>query len=72
MIIPLTYSHLFNAQDSEPQELWVLTGLLHCRALEAAYETFCARVREFFARSLPGLASTEAESAATLNQSPSG
>ena len=51
-IIPLSDSRLLYERAGEPKELWILPGLLHCRALEAAYEPFCARVREFFARTL--------------------
>ncbi|MDP8923947.1 MAG: alpha/beta fold hydrolase [Chloroflexota bacterium] len=51
-MIPLRDSHLLYARAGEPKELWVLPGLLHCRALEAAYEPFCARVRAFFERSV--------------------
>lgn len=51
-IIPLSDAHLLYERASEPKELWILPGLQHCRALEAAYEPFCTRVREFFGRSL--------------------
>lgn len=52
-MIPLRDARLLYARAGEPKELWVLSGLAHCKALEAAYEPFCNRVREFFARTLP-------------------
>jgi uncharacterized protein len=51
-IIPLSEAYALYERAGEPKELWVLPGLLHCRALESAYEPFSRRVREFFGRTL--------------------
>lgn len=51
-IIPLNDAYLLYAKANQPKDLWVIPELQHCRALEAAYEPFCNRVREFFGEHL--------------------
>jgi dipeptidyl aminopeptidase/acylaminoacyl peptidase len=49
-LVPVASAHALYARAGEPKELWLIDGLMHCRALEEAYEPFKARMVGFFDR----------------------
>ena len=65
-IIPVESAHVLYGRAGEPKELWLIDGLLHCKAIEEMYEPFGERVRGFFDRWLgPAASATRSGASAT-------
>jgi alpha-beta hydrolase superfamily lysophospholipase len=49
-VIGARHSRLLFERAGEPKELWVLSGLLHCRGLDDACDPYRERIQHFFDR----------------------